>query len=248
MGILDGQVAVVTGAATGIGEAIAARLAAEGARVAMLDLDRSALEAAALRIGEHAYPVQADIRDQVSVDIAVEKAAEIGLINILVNNAAARTRKTTILHLTLAEWREAIDVNLTGAFMVTAAVLPAMVARRSGIIINVASQLGSVAVADSAAYCATKGGLIQFTKALALDHADDGIRVNSLSPGAVITGRITRVYGGEAEADAALGPKHALGRLGRVHEIAEAALFLANPTNSFMTGADLVVDGGYTAQ
>jgi NAD(P)-dependent dehydrogenase (short-subunit alcohol dehydrogenase family) len=103
-------------------------------------------------------------------------------------------------------------------------------------------------VPGAAAYCTTKGALKQFTRALALDHAGEGIRVNTLSPGAVLTGRVEALYGDAAAAEAALAPSHPIGRIGRAQEIAEAAVFLASDRSSFMTGADLVVDGGYTAR
>jgi NAD(P)-dependent dehydrogenase (short-subunit alcohol dehydrogenase family) len=150
--------------------------------------------------------------------------------------------------LPLAEWDRALRINLTGVFLVCRAVLPSMLRTGGGVIINVASQLGSVAIPNSAVYCATKGGVLQLTRALALDHAGDGVRVNSLSPGAVLTPRLTGLYGSGEKAEAELSPKHPIGRIGRPEEIAGAAVFLASSDATFMTGSDLVVDGGYLAQ
>ncbi len=249
MGALEGRLAVVTGAAQGIGRAIAERYVAEGAAVALLDADRGAAEAVAAAIGTAAFAVAVDIGDAASVAEAVRCVIEEhGEIRILVNNAAASTPRARITDLSPEDWDRALRVNLTGAFLMSRAILPSMRRAGGGVIINVASQLGSVAVPDSAAYCTTKGGLLQFTRALALDHAADGVRVNSLSPGAVLTPRLVALYGGEAEAEAALAPKHPIGRIGRPGDIAGAAVYLASEDAAFMTGADLVVDGGYLAQ
>jgi len=127
------------------------------------------------------------------------------------------------------------------------AILPTMIAGGGGVIIHVASQLGHVGSAGRPAYCATKGALIQLAKAMAADHAGDGVRVNSLSPGAVETHRMVLRHGDMEEARRVSGPKHLVGRLGLPDEIATAALFLASPAASFMTGTDLLVDGGYIA-
>ena len=123
-----------------------------------------------------------------------------------------------------------------------------MQALSSGVIINIASQLGHVATKGAAPYCTTKGGMLQFTRTLALDHAEDGIRVVALSPGAVLTPRLTEIYGTVEEAEKALKTAYPLGRLGEAEEIAKAALFLASDASSFITGTDLLVDGGYSAQ
>ena len=249
MSVLLDKVAIVTGAARGIGLAISRRFASEGARVAMLDHNEASLNEAAATIGDKALPLIADIGDPLSVRSAVGNViTTLGEIKTLVNNAAAASVRAKITELSPEAWDQALRINLTGAFLMSREVIPSMQRAGQGVIINIASQLGSVAVQGGAAYCAAKGAILQFTKALALDHAADGIRVNSLSPGAVLTPRLTDLYGTEDAAEAALSPKHPIGRIGRPADIAGAAVFLASDESRFMTGADLVVDGGYTAQ
>lgn len=249
---LDGRAAIVTGAGRGIGQAIARRFAAEGARVALLDLDGPAAAQAAQAIakgGGTAFGLGADVASAEQSAAAVdEAAARLGGLDVVVNAAAALTPAATVETLPLADWAQAMAVNVGGVFHIARAALPHL--RRSGraSIVNVASQLGSVAVPNSAAYCASKGAVLQLTRALALDHAGDGVRVNSLSPGAVMTDRLREKFGSEAAARAALTDRHPLGRLGEADEIAGAAVFLASDDAAFMTGADLVVDGGYIAQ
>ena len=207
MGKLDGKTALVTGAGRGIGKAIADRFAQEGARVARMDLAHSTSD------GDLILTV--DVSDETAVQRAVsETQAAFGRIDILVNNAAADNSQTPVGDLTLDEWRRTIDVNLTGVFLLSRAVIRMMRKTGAGVIINVASQLGSVAVRNKAAYCASKGGVLQLTRAMALDHADDNIRVNSLSPGAVMTERLTNLYGSEEAASDALARFHPIGHIG----------------------------------
>lgn len=249
MALLKDKVAIVTGAARGIGLAIGKRFAREGASVALLDHDQEGLDAAIDNVGENTVSIVVDIGEPNAVSDAVRDViARLGEVAILVNNAAAASVRSKITELAVEDWEHALRVNLTGAFLMSRAVIPSMQRTGSGVIINIASQLGSVAVPNSAAYCATKGAILQFTKALALDHAEDNIRVNSLSPGAVLTPRLTSLYGSDQAAEAALSPKHPLGRIGRPDDITGAAVFLASEESRFMTGADLVIDGGYTAQ
>ena len=170
-----------------------------------------------------------------------------GRIDILVSGAAPHDRSGTVVETGLADWQRVLDINLTGAFLLSRAVLPHMIAGGGGSIIFIASQLGRVGSAGRPAYCATKGALIQLAKAMAIDHAAQNIRVNALSPGAVETQRTLNRYGSFGAAREAIGAKHLTGRLGRPDEIAGAAVFLASDAASFVTGSDLLVDGGYTA-
>jgi NAD(P)-dependent dehydrogenase (short-subunit alcohol dehydrogenase family) len=242
MTALTGKTAIVTGAARGIGAAIAARYSGEGARVACLDLNPPEPPVNGLAL-------ETDVAEETSVAEAVAKTAkEFGRIDILVNCAAADGIRGPVTEMALADWNRALAVNLTGAFLTSRAVIPHMEAGEGGAIIHVASQLGSVAVPANPVYCASKGGLIQLARAMALDHAAAGIRVNALSPGAVLTERLIGVYGSEEAVRAALTTKYPLGRIGMPDDLTGAAVFLASDESRFMTGADLVVDGGYSAQ
>jgi len=249
MGTLDGQVAVVTGAAGGIGAEIAHRFAAEGARVACIDLVApTALVEAITAAGGQAMAVATDVADEASTLAAAETvlAAWSG-VTILVNGAAPNDPAGSVLDLPPHEWNRVFAVQVTGAYYMSRAILPSMIAAGRGSIIHIASQLGHVGSPGRPAYCAAKGALIQLAKVMALDHAPQGIRVNSLSPGAVETGRLLFRNATMEAARAVSVPKHPIGRLGRPDEIAAAALFLASDASSFMTGADLLIDGGYTA-
>ncbi len=160
---------------------------------------------------------------------------------------ATADASATVPELEESVWERVLRVNLTGAYLVSKACLPVMIKGGGGSIILIASQLGRVASPGRAAYCTTKGALIQLAKVMAADHAAQGVRVNTLSPGAVETDRLVRRWGDMGKAREIMAPKHLLGRLGQPDEIARAALFLASSASSFMTGADLLVDGGYTA-
>jgi NAD(P)-dependent dehydrogenase (short-subunit alcohol dehydrogenase family) len=249
MGTLADRIAVVTGAAGGIGAAIAKLFAAEGAKVACLDLTApEALAESIRRGGGEALALGADVADEASTLAAIDAVCTAWHgIHILVNGAAPHDPTGTVMELPPAEWNRVFAVQVTGAYYMSRAVLPSMIAAGTGSIIHIASQMGHVGSPGRPAYCAAKGALIQLAKVMALDHATQGIRVNSLSPGAVETGRMLFRHGTMAEARAASGPKHPIGRLGQPEEIAAAALFLAGDASSFMTGADLLVDGGYTA-
>lgn len=245
---LAGRVVLVTGAGKGIGRAIAERVVAEGGSVACLDLAADEAKAAAAAIGDRALGLGGDVTDPSSAEAAVRQTlATFGALHGLVNNAAAPSKSGTVAALALDDWNREIAVSLTGAFLMSKFAVPAIAASGGGSVIHVASQFGRVAVAGSAAYCAAKAGLINLAKVMALDHAGENIRVNTLSPGAVGTHRLVASQGSLEAAERALAPKHPIGRIGRPAEIAAAAAFLLSEDSSFMTGADLLVDGGYAA-
>jgi NAD(P)-dependent dehydrogenase (short-subunit alcohol dehydrogenase family) len=251
MGKLEGQVAVVTGAGAGIGRAIARALAAEGACVGCSDIRGASAEETAAQILEtkgEAFAQQCDVTDAASVRAAVAAVAErYQGLHIAVANAAVFTPLVPIGEMEEADWHRTIAVNLTGAFHLAKYSIPLLKRTGGGSIILVASQMARVANAGQAAYCATKGALVQLAKGIALDHVRDGIRANTLSPGGTGTERMVRRFGSLPEAERQWGIKHPMGRLARPEEIAAGAVFLAAKDSSFMTGADLLIDGGYTA-
>jgi len=248
---LTGKVAVVTGAGAGIGSAIALTFAEAGAAVVCIDSDAGAAKAvsdAIANFGMRSVAITCDVSSETDVRAAADTAVkEFGTVNILVNGAAGNDPNGTVLDLSLSDWNRVFAVNVTGAFLMSRAILPSMIAAGGGSVIHIASQLGSVAGPKRAVYCASKGALIQLAKAMATDHAAQNIRVNTLSPGAVETGRLVLRFGDMDTARRLAGPKHLLRRLGQPIEIARAAIFLASDASSFMTGADLLVDGGYNA-
>ncbi len=250
-GVLGGRAAIVTGAGGGIGRAIALAFAGAGASVACVDHIKAAADETAMLIGEkggRAMAIACDVTHEDATQQAVAAAtASFGHIKVLVNGAAFDDPNGTVAETSLADWNKTFAVNVTGAYLMSRAVLASMIASGGGSIIHIASQLGSVAAPRRAAYCSTKGAVIQLAKAMAVDHAADNIRVNSLSPGAVETRRLILRFGDMEKARREAGPKHVLNRLGQPEEVAEAALFLASDAASFVTGADMLVDGGYTA-
>ena len=248
---LTGKIALVVGAANGIGRATALAFAAAGAAVACADVEAAGARQTAADIdagGGKALPVALDVTDGASCRAAVAAAVErLSGLDVLLYGAADADRTATVLEMDEAAWDRVVRINLTGAFLMVKAALPAMIARGGGSVILIASQLGRVGSAGRPAYCATKGALIQLAKVLATDHAAQGIRANTLSPGAIETRRMLQRWKNMDEARRMLGPKHLLGRLGQPEEIARAAVFLASDASTFMTGSDLLVDGGYTA-
>jgi NAD(P)-dependent dehydrogenase (short-subunit alcohol dehydrogenase family) len=248
---LTGKVALVSGAGGGIGRAICLVFAGAGAAVACCDIDGSSADETARLARNSGGRAIAQLCD-VSVEEETKAAAAtayqaFGRLDILVSGAAPHDPSGTVLETSLADWERVLAVNLTGSFLLSRAALPYMIEAGGGSIIFIASQLARVGSAGRAAYCATKGALVQLAKVMAIDHAAQNIRINTLSPGAVETERTLRRYGSFEAGRQALGPKHLLGRLGQPQEIAQAALFLASDAASFVTGSDLLVDGGYTA-
>lgn len=246
---LAGKVILVTGAASGIGAAISHRCRAEGGKVVCADRNLPAVEALVAKIGADARAVECDVTSAEATKNAVELAArEFGRLDGLVHNAAAPSTDGTVVDLDPGQWQLEIGVSLTGAFLISRFAVPLMIASGGGSIVLVASQFARVATGKSVAYCAAKAGLVHLAKAMAVDHAGQGIRVNSLSPGAVATTRLLQRWPDLAAADKALGPLHLLGRIAEPDEIAAAAAFLLSSDASFVTGTDMLVDGGYAAR
>jgi NAD(P)-dependent dehydrogenase (short-subunit alcohol dehydrogenase family) len=248
---LEKKTAIVVGAANGIGRATALAFAAAGASVVCADVEEPGARATAAEIektGAQALAVHLDVADGASCRAAVGGTVQrFGGLDVLLYGAADSDTPATILEMDEAVWDRVIRINLTGAFLMARAAIPAMIARGGGSVILIASQLGRVAAPGRPAYCATKGALIQLAKVLATDHAAHGIRANTLSPGAIETRRMLRRFENMEEARSVMGPKHLLGRLGLPEEVARAAVYLASDASAFMTGSDLLIDGGYTA-
>ncbi len=245
---LAGRTALVTGAGAGIGRAICMLFALEGARVVCADIDAVAAAQTAKACGDGAMSIRCDVASADDARRAVDFAVTtFGGLQVLVNNAAVFSPTARVDRLDLAEWNRALAVNLTGAMLLSRFAVPAM-RGKGGSIIHMASQLGHVGREGRACYSMTKAALIHLATAMAVDHSADGIRVNSLSPGPIATERVVANYGGSEAHASRVGSMTLAGRAGRPEEIAQAALFLASDESSFMTGADLLVDGGYIAR
>jgi NAD(P)-dependent dehydrogenase (short-subunit alcohol dehydrogenase family) len=251
-GKLTGKVALITGGGGGIGGAIAKLFAAEGARVAVLDLSETAAKKAAaaiIRAGSKAIALEGDVSDPDAARRSVKATiSAFGKLHILVNVAAARdVKRGTVVDMELENWNRTLAVNITGPFLMCKYAIPHMKKVRGASIINVASQLGIIGVPSRIHYCTSKAALIHFSKVLAMDHAKDKIRVNALSPGAVDTPNALKTYKSRAESIRRRGPQYLMGEPGLAEEIAAGALFLASDECKFMNAGNLVIDGGYTA-
>nr|WP_295466080.1 SDR family oxidoreductase [Mesorhizobium sp.] len=241
MAEFSGQVCVVTGGGRGIGRAIVEMFSGEGAEVHSIDLGEQAPFAGSVR------PHGCDIADLAAVEVFFDGLRAAGKnVDVLVNNAAAVTRAVPITELTPEEWARTMSVNVTGAFNVTRSAIPMM--RRGGRIVNLASTFAHVGSPGRVAYSTTKGAMLAFTRSLALDLAEAGIRVNSVSPGGIATDRLIELFGSEQAAEDYLAPLHPIGHTGKPSDIADAIWFLCSRRSTFVTGADFLIDGGYTAR
>ena len=245
------KVALITGAGRGIGRATAERLASEGAAVAVLDRDGTAATEVAKALaeaGNRTLALEADVTDEAALGAAIERTiAGFGRIDVLVNNAA-RTAKGNIEQTEPADWRAELEGTLTSAFLATRLVLPGMVARGAGAIINVGSVNGLMAFGNPG-YSAGKAGLLSFTQALAVEYGPKGIRANMVSPGTVATEAPSWQQRRERDPDIfkKLARWYPVGRVGRPEDIAAAVAYVASDEAGFVNGANLVVDGGLTA-
>jgi NAD(P)-dependent dehydrogenase (short-subunit alcohol dehydrogenase family) len=249
---LSGKVALVTGAGSGIGAAIAETLASAGARVFATDLDPAAAAATAGRISEsggRADAASLDVADDEACRVLAEAVArDAGALDVLVNNAGIG-HVGTLLTTEGADLDRLYRVNVRGVFNTSKAFLPGMLARRRGSIINMASVGGTVGIRDRLAYCTTKFAVVGLTKSMALDHAASGVRVNCICPGRVETPFVAarlREYPDPDEAYRQMSSSQSVGRMGRPEEIAAAALYLASDEAAFVTGSALMIDGGWT--
>lgn len=245
----EGKVALITGAGSGIGEAVASMLARAGACVAVVDLDPTAAGRVSEQIskdGGQAIAVAADVTRYDSVMAAVEQTLKtFGGLHLAVNNAGIAAPFAAVGDIEPADWQRVLDVNLTGVYHSLRCEIPALLASKGGAIVNVSSILGINGMAGRAAYVAAKHGVVGLTKSAALDYAERGIRVNAVAPGYVDTPLL-----GDRDSDAKskIADLHPMRRLAQAHEIAETIAFMLSNRASFMTGHICLVDGGYSAR
>ena len=244
---LLGKTAIVTGSTKGIGHAIAQAFVREGARVVVNSRSPDDCAAVARDLGPSAVAVAADLSRSDEVRrLARESEAALGSVDVLVNNAG-QPRVAPSEELPEADYRYTIDLNLNGYFILTQAVVRGMLARGSGVVVNVSSMNGSVPFPQRLAYCVSKAGLDMMTKVMAIEWAGRGVRVNAIAPGYVETDFIKGLSAKGILDFQKLARRTPMGRLGTPEEIAEVAVFLASPAASFVTGEVLMVDGGWSS-
>ena len=248
---LDGKVALVTGGTKGLGFAMASALASVGADIVVNSRNRTEAEEAAHQLskthGRRALGFEVDVTNPEQVRTMVDRVRqELGGIDILINNAGINVRHATV-DLTMEDWQRVVDINLTGPFICTKAVVPQMLEKGWGRIIHISSILGQVGLAGRPAYAATKGALVLLTKTQALEWATKGVTVNAICPGPFETA-MNKALIDDPEKYKAFVAKIPIGRWGYMHELDGAIIFLASAASSYVTGTTLMVDGGWTAQ
>ncbi len=251
-GLVEGKVALVTGAASGIGNATAHALAREGARVVVADIDVAGGEKTAAAIAEsggRAHFVRANVTRESEVEALIAAAVEtFGRLDCAVNNAGITPTPSALHDITLDDWIRTLTINLTGIFLCLKYELPVMQKQASGAIVNMASGAGVVATPGLAHYCASKHGILGLTKTAAMENIKAGIRVNALCPGAVDTPMLRASIGSDPNLEKMVLSSLPAGRLGKAEEIAEAAVSLCSERASFVNGESMLVDGGSVAR
>jgi NAD(P)-dependent dehydrogenase (short-subunit alcohol dehydrogenase family) len=241
---VKGSVTVVTGAGSGIGQATALLLAREGARVLAADVNAAAAEETAARAEDEVIAAQVDVVDEAAVRRLFERCdADLGPVTVLANIAGIGST-TTAPETPVEVWEQVFAVNARGTFLCCKHAIPRMAAAGGGTIVNMASVAGLMGLRNRAAYCASKGAVIALTKALAVDHVREQIRVNCICPGTVDSPWVRRLVDESGESLNDLVARQPMGRLGSPQEIAEAVLYVASDAAAFMTGSALVLDGG----
>lgn len=247
---LKGKVAIITGGASGIGLSAVELFLEEGARVVCADIQDEVGHGLADRFDRSSFRyIHADVSRENDIESMVNLAvAEFGQLDVLFNNAGIEGENAATADATVENWDRVLSIDLKGVFLGMKYAIPAMLDSGGGTIVNTASVAGLVGFAGITAYCAAKGGVIQLTKAAALEYATSGIRVNAICPGVIDTPMVRRFVRDNAQARAGMTAIEPVGRMGTAREVAELALFLASERSSFLTGAIVPVDGGLVAR